>query len=244
MTPRKTDYRARKDRVLAIVVDQYTQRITPVSSAYLVKEYFYGLSPATIRNILSELEDDGFLTHPHTSAGRVPTQKGYRYYVDHLMNDIQLLEEEKRHITAQYQAGIRELETLMEKTSQVISELTSYTSIVSVDGENQKVYCHGISFVAGYPEFQNFAKIEAILKFLGEKQKILEVVNRELHSKIEFFIGQECEHEVFEGCSLAVSKFQRKNGLKGRIALLGPTRMDYERVVCALDYLTDVLQQY
>ena len=76
------------------------------------------LSPATIRNILAELEHEGFLTHPHTSAGRVPTQDGYRYYVDYLMSEIQLLEEEKRCINTSYAQDIIDLENILEKTSQ------------------------------------------------------------------------------------------------------------------------------
>src|SRR3989338_4861310 len=131
MSPRKIDYQERKDLVLAIVVDQYIKTISPVSSGYIVDEYDLDFSPATIRNILAELEDEGYLTHPHTSAGRVPTQSGYRYYVDKLMNQIQLLEEEKDRIKAEYPKDGNELENLIEKKSAVISDVTKYTSIVS-----------------------------------------------------------------------------------------------------------------
>ena len=124
-------YKQRKDTVLGIVVNAYIKTMTPVSSSYIVDEHHLDLSPATIRNILAELEEDGFLTHPHTSAGRLPTQKGYRYYVDNLMNQIQLLEEEKFRIKHEYEKEMRDLEAALEKTSQVISELTHYTSIIS-----------------------------------------------------------------------------------------------------------------
>jgi len=90
MTPKKNDIQYRKEQILGITVDQYITTVTPVSSAFIAKEYDLDLSPATIRNVLAELEHEGYLTHPHTSAGRVPTQKGYRYYVDHLMKEIQI----------------------------------------------------------------------------------------------------------------------------------------------------------
>ena len=243
MTARQADYQVRKDRVLAIVVDEYIKNITPVSSNLIVQEYHLDVSPATVRNILAELEEDGFLMHPHTSAGRVPTQRGYRYFVDHLMNEIQLLQEEKEHIHAEYKQNVKELETLLAKTSEVISNLTHYTSIISVDGEGGKVFCWGLSFVAGYPEFHNFDRIKHILRVLEEKERILEVINRDLGRKIQIYIGSEIACTEIEGCSLAVSSYKTEKGPSGRMAVLGPTRMDYERVVSTLEYFSQLMRE-
>src|SRR4051794_28798174 len=110
---RKPDHRQRKDVVLGIVVEQYIKTVNPISSGLIASEYHLDLSPATIRNIMAELEEQGYLTHPHTSAGRVPTELGYRYYVDHLMNQIHLLEEEKEKIKSEYQQSVCELEDLL-----------------------------------------------------------------------------------------------------------------------------------
>ena len=244
MTARQSsDYDQRKDRVLAIVVDEYVKNVTPVSSGFIVHEYHLDLSPATVRNILAELEEDGFLTHPHTSAGRVPTQRGYRYFVDHLMEEIQLLKEEKECIQADYLRGVRELEALLEKASQVISDLTHYTSIVSIDGGN-KVFCKGISFVAGYPEFHDFERMKNLLQLLERKERLLDVINRDLEKKIQIYIGSENSCSEMSNCSLAISSFEQKNGRKGRIAILGPTRMDYERVVSTLDYFSSMMKEF
>ena len=92
MTAKHSDIQLRKDRILAIVVGRYIKTVVPVSSQYITQEHDLDVSPATVRNILADLEEEGYLTHPHTSAGRMPTQRGYRYYVDHLMHEIQLLE--------------------------------------------------------------------------------------------------------------------------------------------------------
>ena len=178
MGPRKTDYRERRDLVLGIVVDQYIKTISPVSSAFISEQFPVDLSSATVRNILVELEEDGYLTHPHTSAGRVPTQGGYRYYVDHLMHQIQLLEEEKARIKAEYQQDVVVLEHLLENTSEVVSEVTNYTSIISVDGWDHKIFCRGTSRVVQYPESQDLVKIQYILNALEEKESILEIINR------------------------------------------------------------------
>src|ERR1700742_3193267 len=151
---KQSDIQQRKDRILAIVVGRYIDTVSPVGSQYITEEHKLDVSPATVRNILAELEEEGYLSHPHTSAGRMPTQRGYRYYVDHLMNEIQLLEEEKRKITQEYKRHVNQLEDLMEKTSQVISDLTHYTSIVSLDEADGRkmIICKGTSYVVGYPD--------------------------------------------------------------------------------------------
>lgn len=241
MTPKKPDYQKRKDSILAIVVDEYIKSVTPVGSQFIAEEYSLDLSSATIRNILSELEEEGYLTHPHTSAGRLPTQSGYRYYVDNLMDEIKLIEEEKDRIQAEYHTKVRELEAILVKTSEVISDVTHYTSIVSIDGRTDKIFCRGTSFVAEFPEFHDFERIKHILSILEEKERLLQVINRSLERKIEIFIGQEIACSDIDNCSLVVSRYSKQGGPSGRLAVLGPTRMDYERVVSTLDYFSDLI---
>ena len=243
MTAKHSDIQVRKDRILAIVIGRYIKTVSPVGSQYITEEHNLDVSPATVRNILADLEEEGYLTHPHTSAGRMPTQRGYRYYVDHLMHEIQLLEEEKRKISQEYKRQARQLEDLVEKTSQVISDLTHYTSIVSLDdGDNTRIICKGTSYVVGYPDSTDILKIQAILKVLEEKERLMELINRTLEKKIEIYIGHEMALKDMESCSLAISHFE-KDGMKGRIAVLGPTRMQYDRVVSTLDYISQLLSR-
>jgi transcriptional regulator of heat shock response len=243
MVAKHSDIQIRKDRILAIVIGRYIKTVAPVGSQYITEEHNLDVSPATVRNILADLEEEGYLTHPHTSAGRMPTQQGYRYYVDHLMNEIQLLEEEKRKITQEYKRHARQLEDLVEKTSQVISDLTHYTSIVSIDdGDGTKVICKGTGYVVGYTENTDIVKMQAILKILEEKERLMELINRTLEKKIDIYIGHEMALKDMESCSLAISHFE-KDGMKGRIAVLGPTRMQYDRVVSTLDYISQILSR-
>jgi transcriptional regulator of heat shock response len=239
--PRKTDQQERKDLVLGYVVEQYIKNLNPIGSAFLAKEYHLDWSSATIRNILAELEEEGYLTHPHTSAGRIPTHRGYRYYVDHLMHQIQLLEGEKNRIQKEYRDSISKLEKLVEKTSRIVSEVTHYTSIISVDGWEGQIIYRGTNYVVGYPEMQDIKTIQNMLKVLEEKERIFEVISRDLQSKIDIYIGQEIACKEIEGCSLAVCEYHQKDGSSGRIAVLGPTSMDYERVVSTLTYVTEII---
>src|ERR1035437_1417910 len=243
MAAKHSDIQLRKDRILAIVISRYIKTVAPVGSQYITEEHDLDVSPATVRNILADLEEEGYLTHPHTSAGRMPTEQGYRYYVDHLMHEIQLLEEEKRRISHEYKRHVNQLEDLMEKTSQVISDLTHYTSIVSLDdGDGHKIICKGTSYVVGYTENTDILKIQAILNILEEKERLMELINRALENRIKIYIGHEMALKDMESCSLAISRFE-KDGVKGRIAVLGPTRMQYDRVVSTLEYISQILSR-
>ncbi len=247
MSAQRSDILARKDQILRTAIDQYITTVTPVSSARIAQKCSLDLSSATIRNILAELEREGYLTHPHTSAGRVPTQVGYRYYVDNFINEIQILEEEKKRIKEEYHRETFKLEALLDKTSRVLSNLTHYTSIISMDGWDNKIFYSGTSFITGYPDYhdvnKDIAKIKNILSVLDEKEQLLEVINRTLAKKIDVLIGQEMECSDIEGCSLVVSQYTSRQGASGRIAVLGPTRMDYSRVVSALEYLSDLMEE-
>lgn len=242
MSPRKTDFQERKDRILAIVVGQYIKTVAPVGSQVITDTYKLDVSPATVRNILAELEEEGYLTHPHTSAGRVPTVQGYRYYVDHLMNEIQLLETEKRRIEAEYKRYHHQLELLMEKTSEALTDLTHYTTIVSVDGWDSKIILKGTSHVVDYPEQTDILKIQAILRILEEKERLLKLINRDLDKRIGIYIGHEMALKEMESCAMAVSQFETK-GKSGRIAVIGPTRMQYDRVISALEYISELISE-
>jgi transcriptional regulator of heat shock response len=243
MTSQWVDNQARKDRILGLTIAKYINSVSPVSSRSILTDSHLGLSSATIRNILAILEEEGYLTHPHTSAGRVPTQKGYRYYVDNLMDEIQLLEEEKVRIQEEYRIEKLELEELLEKTSRVISNMTHYTSIISVDDHPNQFYCQGTGFVVGYPDYNDINKIRSILQALDQKERLLEIINQNLEKKIDIFIGREMECSDIQSCSLVVSQYKSKKGLSGRIAILGPIRMNYKRVVSALDYFSDLMEE-
>ena len=247
MTPQHKDIQARKDEILRIAIEGYISSVTPVSSAWIAQKSSLDLSSATIRNILAELEEEGYLTHPHTSAGRIPTQEGYRYYVDHFLHEIQLLEEEKRRIKAEYNREALKLELLLETTSKVLAETTQYTSIVSVDGWENKFYCSGTSFIVGYRDYQDLRKdidrIKNILAALDEKERLLEVINRKLANKIDILIGNEIECSAIDGCSLVLSRYGSLQGTSGRIAILGPTRMDYNRAGSTIEYFSGLMEE-
>src|SRR3990167_3699063 len=106
---RIVDNQKRRDNVLSTAIETYIASCAPVSSDILSKDTEFSLSPATIRNVLAGLEADGYLSHPYTSAGRVPTEKGYRYYVDFLMVNKDLEEEQKANINRNFLQPLQDI---------------------------------------------------------------------------------------------------------------------------------------
>ena len=120
----------RKNLILKAVVDDYISTAEPVGSKSLVNKYSFNVSPATIRNEMAELEELGYLEQPHTSAGRVPSDKGYRAYVDHLLQVEDLPQKEAEVIRSYLRENMDEVTQLIRRAASVLSEKTDYTSLV------------------------------------------------------------------------------------------------------------------
>lgn len=124
---------SRKMLILKAVIDDYINSKEPVGSRTIAKKYDMGLSSATIRNEMADLEEMGYLSQPHTSAGRIPSDKGYRFYVDKLMNplstDLKPTDEDITEICAYMQDKIHELNQMVKAASEIVSRLTHYTAI-------------------------------------------------------------------------------------------------------------------
>ena len=121
----------REKAILRSIVQQFILTATPVGSRNITKKYDIGFSPATVRNIMADLEDSGFINHPHTSAGRVPTDKGYRFYVDSLMDIDKLNTKEKGLIEKSLSLIVDEADDLVKVTSKLLSSITKQIACVS-----------------------------------------------------------------------------------------------------------------
>ncbi len=121
---------ARKKRVLRAVIDDYIESAEPVGSRTLARKYDLGVSPATIRNEMADLEMLGYLEQLHTSSGRIPSSKGYRFYVDGLIPPKPVSDEEKERIDKWYRARVRRIEEVFQETARIISQVTKNVSLV------------------------------------------------------------------------------------------------------------------
>jgi heat-inducible transcriptional repressor len=238
---RTIDHETRKKAVLAAVINKYIKDPEPVASEDITREF--SVSSATIRSIFAELEEDGYLTHPYTSAGRIPTDKGYRYYVDFLLSQIELLGHEKQRIVSHYKREITRLEDALEKTSEVVSAITHYASVVSLLNCQDRIFYKGISFILDQPEFQDLSRMRFLIKMIEEKEEVLDILNRDFKGKIKIYIGEELGRPELNNCSMIVSSYNVRSRPVGRLAIVGPTRMDYDHIIPTLEYVSVVLSE-
>ncbi len=122
----------RKKQVLNAIIKDYIANAEPVGSRAVAKKYDLGVSPATIRNEMSDLTEDGYIEQPHTSAGRIPSAKGYRFYVDNLMERPLLLSEERRQIRQTLEGDWSELDDFMRNCCTMLSRLTNYAAVAAI----------------------------------------------------------------------------------------------------------------
>ena len=129
----------RKLKILQAIISDYVRSAEPVGSRTLSKKYELGISPATIRNEMADLEEMGYLTHPHTSAGRVPSDKAYRLYVNALMEKKELTKEEKQVIAQKLKSNVHEFEKTIEHAASILSEITNLTSFALTPTQDNDV---------------------------------------------------------------------------------------------------------
>lgn len=231
----------RNGEVLSLIVKRYVETAEPVGSRFVAKQL--GLSSATIRNVMSDLEELGYITHPHTSAGRTPTDKGYRYYIDSLMHLKTVNDTTALSVKNEYTHTMRSLEEVLERTSHLISNLTNYVGI-TLFSEYQKLYLDGTSHIVEQPEFRDFKKLYHILRHLEERRDLLDLLAGDFGTDtITIHIGKENRFNYLSDCSIVTRGYKVKGKPSGRLGVIGPKRMVYEKVIPTVEYLADAVSE-
>jgi transcriptional regulator of heat shock response len=240
---KKVDYNSREKEILRRTIELYLETAQPVGSESLLSNYKLGLSPATIRNVLKDLEEKGYLTHPHTSSGRVPTDLGYKFYINDLMLRTELSLPEKNTLKGFFNSYLEMRKDILENVSHILSDLTHYVGIVNEEDGNRIHYC-GCSYLLEQPEFQDIGVIGSIFKAL-EEDRLLDLMHRQMRNPLEVFVGDECDCEGINNCSLVIRECKNPKSKKSsRLAVLGPKRMAYKRVIPMMDYLSELVEEF
>jgi transcriptional regulator of heat shock response len=243
--PRTADQDQRKKEVLLAAIELYLNHAQPVSSEVLRKNRRLDVSSATVRHVLSELEDIGLLTHPHTSAGRVPTDEGYRYYLNVLMKKKKLDKDEVGFINKIFELKVCQLDDLLRETSRMLSDFTHYTSLVYLqDDEDQTVILEGLRHLLEHPEFRgDLEHVRRIMQALETREVLFDLINRHFIEKTHVYIGKECKYAPMESCSVIVARYGESKKRRGKLAVIGPRRMAYDEVIPLLDYLSEAVAE-
>jgi heat-inducible transcriptional repressor len=333
----------RSRRVLEAVILEYIKGGVPVGSRAIVKRYGLSVSPATIRNVMADLEELGLLYQPHTSAGRVPTELGLRVYIDSILKIQQLSVADRERIRSSYRGGMSQLEGLLKETSKVLSsfskqaglvltprfsqtifkriefirlrsnmvmtilvsqagivhntifevketisqdELDKYSrylnemlrdlTLVQVKGrlleemkkekvlfdhllskvlelsqkalaqniDESELYIGGRTNLLDNPEFTDVEQMRRVFRAFEEKSKIIDLLDKSISEEgISIFIGSESELMDMESVSFITSPYARGDELLGTLGVIGPTRMDYSRIIPLVDYTAKLLSE-
>ncbi len=219
---------------------RYVETAEPVGSRYISRKL--NLSSATIRNVMADLEDLGYIMQPHTSAGRSPTDKGYRYYIESLMHvkNVNMLEA-KRSVKDQYGVAVRSIEDILERTSYMISNVTNYVGL-TLSSQYDKLYLDGTSHIIEQPEFRDLRKLYALLKCLEHKSELVDLLKNDFETDgVTIHIGKENFSNSLNDCSIVTKGYKVKGKASGRLGVIGPKRMVYEKVIPMVEFLADTV---
>ena len=232
----------RRQRVLAALVEEYVARALPVGSRTLTERYELGVSSATVRNELSALEDEGYLSQPHTSAGRIPTDFGYRAFVDNLIaSGVLNNNEHTQDVVAQMRANAKELDDLLAQTSAALARLTDCLSIVMPQDVSHS-HRLGMSSLMKKPEFAQSMALLPIMQVLEDDTILMQVLDATASTAETptVRIGSENEAEQLSGVSVVACRYGHGDD-EGIVAVIGPTRMNYSRVLGAVRMASQAL---
>lgn len=212
------------------MIEEYVRTARPISSRTLVREYEMGLSSATVRNEMLALESHGLLKQPHTSAGRVPTDKGYRYYIEH--SDLEELSDAEMN-TIHRAFRIHSQYEFLQHFGRVVSQITHTLSLTGC-GDEDALYRTGFSELLREPEFndqEELTRLGSLLDTLdsGVKNVYHELLEEHDTSEETIFIGEENPMKEARGCAMTFLSWEHPRGFEGFCALVGPTRTDYKK---------------
>jgi heat-inducible transcriptional repressor len=220
----------RQQQILRAIVEQYAEVASPVGSNLLAKAF--NVSSATIRAEMAELEQYGYISQPHTSAGRVPTDKGYRLYVNSLADEAapdtgRSLSERRadRALSARVVGGGAPERTIRNAVDTLV-ELTHNLGLATIGNQ---LYMSGLSNLFGQPEFINGLQVRQVAQLLDNLEPWLREAG--LNEPLSVYIGQENPIGRSAGCSLIISRFRGPFSDQSYIGVLGPTRQSYRDVM-------------
>jgi len=327
---------SRTETILKSIVEEYITRATPVPSQSLVNDYPLGVSPATIRNEMAHLEQEGYITRPYPSAGSIPSDRGYRFYVEslaeiklplaeqrlisHLLHQVERELVESLHLAATVVAQMaqnmalvtmpkpancrfKHLELVAVQESLVLLVLVlhgakvrqklitfdqpipqprltiiasklnaNYSGLTSArilakgkelppaeqqitdclvemlkaedEQEYEEPFFHGLHFMLNQPEFARAKRMLDLME-LVEQRKLLETIlpRRRQNRGVQVIIGKENKAEVIQECSVIIGRYGLPEEATGTMAVIGPTRMPYARVISTIGYLSSLLNE-
>lgn len=218
----------RKGKVLTAIIKHFINTAEPVGSKTVLINYNLSVSPATIRNDMAFLENEGLIYQPHTSAGRVPTNAGYRIYIDQLADYKRAEQLAKKNLERlQQNVAQRRAQQKVHDAVSLLAQAIPNVAFASIPG-NTRTFFLGVSQLLKQPEFaEHPMQASQVFEVLEKGTQFLETLGElEIEDEPRIFIGKENLLPSIESCSLIVGRYQVED-FEGYLGMLGPTRMPY-----------------
>lgn len=225
----------RQKSILEAVIQEHIRTARPVASRELLEKFQFGISPATVRSDMLKLDDMGYLRQPHTSAGRIPTDKGYRFFVDEAVADAFLRDNDQETLDKVF--TIDDEEQFSCEFTKTVARMARAFTIVGV-GMDRVTFEAGFSEVLQEPEFENTAQVRVFLHIIDFLDKEMSAITENLEKNAaRIFIGEENPVKEAQDYTLMISAWEHPEGFRGSLMLIGPKRMNYRRNISILRYL-------
>ncbi|MDA3802567.1 MAG: hypothetical protein PF488_01550 [Patescibacteria group bacterium] len=221
----------RKKHILKTIIGEYIETASPVSSGSLVSKYDLDISPATVRNEMMDLEENGYIYQPHTSAGRVPTEKAYRLYLEELLaikDNKKIKDDDKKGLDKTFNHD----EISYKKTAKLISELSGGTVFWAFHKNN--LFYTGISNLFSQPEFKQVDAVCDVSVIIDRLEEIIDEIFEDLEEGEQVLLGSENPFGSFLSTIVLKYRHDNKSAVFG---IIGPLRMDYERNLNIVKYI-------
>ena len=238
----------RQKSILDALIREYVIKAEPVASSEIVRRYRLPYSPATVRNELQALDEAGFLAQPHTSAGRVPTDKGYRFFVRHLAQDESDVVGNREEMVLRGLMDLDDPAEFIKQSSRALAHLTKNVVLAGFP-EEDIFYKSGMGEVMREPEFSDMELMRGFSVLMDEiEDEVLNWFDRREHpgddgeiDEPQTFIGSENPIRIARHYGMIVYSYETPFGKESVIALVGPKRMDYGHNIALLKRLQEIL---
>ncbi len=238
----------REKNILKYIVEEYVNTAQPVGSSYLVKKYRLDISPATVRNTMMSLEKKGYVVSPHTSAGRVPTEKGYKFYIssEFVDSEIKKIETDFKKMSVKYLRKLKQyykergeisIRDVLKCMAKVTAEEVKNAVIVAFDKND--VYFTGISYLLSHPEYKDDELLYNISATIDRVDEILNEILDELPTGLNILIGS--DNPFADDSAFIGFKYQPQRDQSSLVGILGPMRMPYIENIERIEFLKNFL---
>jgi len=235
------DITERQIQIIKTIVEEFTQTAEPVGSVTLENKYRLGVSPATLRNEMAALEEKGFLSQPHTSAGRIPTPMALKFYVQELMKEKDLSVAEEVNVKSRVWDHRFNPDDLLREAPRVLAERTKSLCVAATD--------QGRSFHSGYAnifnasEFADLDVAKEVLFLLDQQQGLQDIFGRAGgNSPIHILIGDEMGFSVYRPISCVFADLHIGDR-RGSLGIIGPSRQEYDRNIPMVRFVANLINQ-